>query len=386
MSFGGSTASLFLERTRATSQTNRRPTPDSEALVSSDEEHALPHSHLSNTVRRASASRPTSSWLSDIGQPQAQPARKFSLGNFSVGSNGSQPPTPSSETAPRLQGRPNPAIGFQSSIWTSDRKEPPSRLTEVSHSPTSFIQGGDNQAAASPGFGIGVEIPLNPSFKAGQPRAMSFSAGTGQAANDHLNRLRSGITRKNSAGGLGQGLLLSQVREDDDGDINSNDNDSDAGVRLPQAKPEGSYDPKFWQSNVRQRTTSANVLPPRSYLARSQTFSTADLAVDEDDNVPSNDRFHQQTWPQKVGDGLQSRRHSLAVDFPRQSTYSHTSPQDDAVPEQVLQSPAHAQQLGVADNQNPNMMLPNRQESDCEQKTIFPLSFLSCVPFSLRQF
>lgn len=343
MSFSGGTASLLLERSRLSSG-NRRHTPDSEALVSSDEEHgqSIPSQSQSLAFRRASTSRPQTSWLSDIGQPQ--PARKYSLGVISLTSGNSQPPTPSSETTPRLtttlQSSSSSTTGFQPSIWNSDRKQPPSRLTEVAQSPSS---GSREQLVGSPlergNFGIGVEIPLDPVFRSGQ-RAMSFSVG--QA--DQLSRVRTGITRKNSAGGLGIGHGLAQLREDEDDVASFIDDSSDAGVPLPSDAD--SEQNAFRRALTRQRTMPAGAtnLPAgrTSLQARSMSFRLPDYAVEEEDlTAPAwstNSNFER-----TVNGGLESRRHSLAGVPPRGRavSFAPTRLQEELSPQSPTSNEEH---------------------------------------------
>src|ERR1700712_190080 len=81
----------------------RRATPDSDALVSSDDDHEQnPAMSMSLQSTRSlpghrGARRP--SWLSEVQQSQSslQPQRKYSLGGLSLASAGSQPQTPSAE-------------------------------------------------------------------------------------------------------------------------------------------------------------------------------------------------------------------------------------------------------------------------------------------------
>ncbi|PHH66640.1 hypothetical protein CDD81_6477 [Ophiocordyceps australis] len=193
-----STQSLLLDKVSA-----RTSTPDSEALASSDDEGdhrldapqpsaVLPSSH--RPVRR-------SSWLNDTTQSLARP-RKGSFAS-SMSPTTSHPSTPSAEAAngpwgshasSAVMGRvPAPStFAWGTGIW-NDRKDAPSRLSEVLPSPTSTVPPG---AAGNSFFGpdaglspmstsgsrepntnpqIPFPIPLHPTPKT--YRSQSYSVG-----------------------------------------------------------------------------------------------------------------------------------------------------------------------------------------------------------------
>jgi hypothetical protein len=182
---------------------NRRSTPDSEALASSDDEGDLhrpeqtqPVAHPQKPVRRAS-------WLNDTSQPVSRP-RKGSFASSSMSPTTSHPSTPSAEAGVGPWGNhPNPAgvmgrasgaapFPWGTAIWNSDRKEIPSRLSEVLPSPTSTIPpgaGGNSffgsdmgmsqtspaPRESGPNSQIPFAIPLHPTPKT--YRSQSYSVG-----------------------------------------------------------------------------------------------------------------------------------------------------------------------------------------------------------------
>ncbi|KAI5864271.1 hypothetical protein GGS23DRAFT_491081 [Durotheca rogersii] len=192
-----SNQSILLEKLSA-----RRSTPDSEALASSDDEPdphrqeappplAQPH----RPVRRAS-------WLNDTSQAALPHPRKGSFASSSMSPTASHPSTPSAEsgaatwgshaTSSGPMGRGHqgpPSFPWGTGIWNTERKEPPSRLTEVLPSPTSTIPGnagffgGENpltQTSPTPrdqssNSQIPFAIPLHPTPKT--YRSQSYSVG-----------------------------------------------------------------------------------------------------------------------------------------------------------------------------------------------------------------
>jgi hypothetical protein len=193
----------------------RRSTPDSEALLSSDDDHDTnPAMSVSmHSVKSVPSQRPIrrGSWLSEVRTAQ----RKYSLGGLSLASTGgnSQPPTPSAENGHPLEkassqgqlvsslslwdstpARPTPVTNTPwgpaatsaaqpSSFWGP--KEAP-RWSEFQSSPafsSSAIDdlrsptnttGADN-AHSSATAGIPFDIPLEPNRKT--VRSQSYSAG-----------------------------------------------------------------------------------------------------------------------------------------------------------------------------------------------------------------
>ncbi|KAI0381516.1 hypothetical protein F5Y04DRAFT_63023 [Hypomontagnella monticulosa] len=180
----------------------RRSTPDSEALASSDDE---PDPH------RQEAHQPTvqpqkpvrrASWLNDTSQPTLPHPRKSSFASSSMSPTASHPSTPSAESGAAAWGSHSsstatmgrghqgpPSFPWGTGIWNTERKEPPSRLTEVLPSPTSTIPtgasffGGDgplSQTSPTPreqgaNPQIPFAIPLHPTPKT--YRSQSYSVG-----------------------------------------------------------------------------------------------------------------------------------------------------------------------------------------------------------------
>jgi hypothetical protein len=153
----------------------RQATPDSDALLSSDDDHE-PNPSMSMSMHSAKslpANRPMrrASWLSEVQSAQ----RKYSLSGNSIASAGSQPPTPGLEnpawdTASGNQSRP---AHWNGQIWQKDR---PTRITEVMASPISSA--GDEMRSPQGHVGAGslpFEIPLEPNRKT--IRSQSYSAG-----------------------------------------------------------------------------------------------------------------------------------------------------------------------------------------------------------------
>ncbi len=140
-----SSQSILLEKLNI-----RRSSPDSDALASSDDEvdpHRQEPFHpviqTQKPVRRAS-------WLNDASQTPLAYPRKGSFASSSMSPTGSHPSTPSAETGAAAWGsHPSssgamgrghqgpPSFPWGTGIWNAERKEPPSRLTEVLPSPTS---------------------------------------------------------------------------------------------------------------------------------------------------------------------------------------------------------------------------------------------------------
>lgn len=183
----------------------RRSTPDSEALASSDDEpeHRQEASNApiqqQKPVRRAS-------WLNDTSQPSIPQARKSSFASSGMSPTASHPSTPAAETSSNTWGTHPTHTGtmgrshqapstftWGTGIWNTERsKEPPSRLTEVLHSPTSvappglstsgsfggdgsFMQTSPGPRDVGPNSQIPFAIPLHPTPKT--YRSQSYSVG-----------------------------------------------------------------------------------------------------------------------------------------------------------------------------------------------------------------
>ncbi len=260
---------------------NRRSTPDSEALASSDDE-ADPHrqdplSHsvqLQKPVRRAS-------WLNDTSPAPVPPhPRKGSFASSSMSPTTSHPSTPSAESVPgpwgshsassAVLGRSHGGSGtfaWSTGIWNNERKEPPSRLSEVLPSPTSAMPPGVSGNSLFPGDGmsqtspapkdqansqIPFAIPLHPtpktyrsqSYSVGQLEPDAAAATTMGASAIHGNRARpmpphSGLQHRPSRPSMlsemaNDGTMLGKVNEDEDDD--SNGSVQGSHIRSAEAK------------------------------------------------------------------------------------------------------------------------------------------------------
>lgn len=192
----------------------RKSTPDSEALISSDEDghdHTLRQSHQpiqkGPAISLNTARRQSSSWLNDI-----QPNRKFSLGDV--------------------------------------RRDGPSRLKEVVQSPTSgdFVLPSPTVRNEDDGEGgIGFLLNQNPVRKS--VRSQSYSVGQqdgigqgGTSANNQGPRVRGGgsMSQRNRPAKPSllndtgrDGFTLAQLKEDEYFDDIESSNGSEQGVRLP---------------------------------------------------------------------------------------------------------------------------------------------------------
>ncbi|CAD6442440.1 49026fe2-d1b4-49be-814e-f4a96fff3dad [Sclerotinia trifoliorum] len=236
----------------------RRSTPDSEALASSDDE---PERQDTQQPVNPPQKPPTrrASWLNDTTQSGAQP-RKGSFASSSMSPTASHPSTPSADSntwGPHAQvaaGRghtSSSSFPWGSGIWNSEsRKEPPSRLTEVLPSPTSLHPPGSagngyfpnemmSQRDPSVNPTIPFSIPLHPtpktyrsqSYSVGQldpdtsagpspaavPAASGRGRGIGHSGLQHRPS-RPSMLSEMTEGGLGK---VKEVEDDDDGSTNS---------------------------------------------------------------------------------------------------------------------------------------------------------------------
>ncbi|KAH7135386.1 PSP1 C-terminal conserved region-domain-containing protein [Dendryphion nanum] len=327
----------------------RRPTPDSDAVASSDDEHAtvLPRPAVYPAGRR-----PSSGWLHDI-----QPNRKFSLPSVSF--SGSQPTTPSLELPGHNRAS---ASAFP---WNTNSFAAPAgtRLKEVVPSPTTTQPFAEKQPPIgekplpSPthvegedaiGFLLNQNLPVRK-----QVRSQSYSVGQGDLEGGQYARLRSSLRHRPSKPSLlGDGLAqLSQLREDDIDEIESS-NGSQQGVPLPADYWEREREAK--QSLLKQaavqnarspyRTTASPSGRRKSTLPRSNT----DFAIEEFDDhdhimdaplMSLTRRFSEHNAGNVAGDQL-GRRHSFAT-YAGPTLQMSTLPGHDEVDEELV-SP-HAQ-------------------------------------------
>ncbi|KAJ4295189.1 hypothetical protein N0V90_007199 [Kalmusia sp. IMI 367209] len=196
----------------------RRPTPDSDVLASSDDDH----DNIAPTrpVGLPYASGRRQSWLSDI------PNRKMSLPSVSLGS---QPATPSLDLSNQIR----PTTTWNVSSFTASPSA--NRTKDVLPSPTSAHGPGDKSFGAAPSS----ETDDTVGFLLGQHgvrksvRSQSYSVGQGDIDNQ-ASRLRSSLRHRPSKPSLlGESAVgLGQLREDDIDEIESS-NGSQQGIALP---------------------------------------------------------------------------------------------------------------------------------------------------------
>lgn len=161
----------------------RKSTPDSEALVSSDDEHEHVPGMSMRSMHAGSGPKPArrSSWLSEV---QSTQTRKVSFGSFS--GNQSQPATPSGEQGPwptsnaTFRSAPNGNVPWSTQIWHAEsRKELPLRFCQMQQNyAASDMSAADERDGVS---AIPFQIPLEPNRKA--YRSLSYSVG--QLDEDH---------------------------------------------------------------------------------------------------------------------------------------------------------------------------------------------------------
>ena len=275
--FPGSSASMLLDRSKIGI---RGSTPDSEALVSSDDEQDHHHRLHPVTSNPNSKSNRRSSWLTET---QQSPIRKSSLGG-----NGPFTPTSPNSSAPSSEqsiwgnsGGPitastigrghstNNSFPWGNPIWNNDvQKGPPHRLTEVLPSPTSIVPPGSSslyneEPLRSPPPGqenlaessIPFAIPLQPTLKT--YRSQSYSVGqldpessnpppTTYAGYGVVGRSRNGMpyanlqhrpSRPSMLGDLSHDpSLLGQVQEVEDDEESSTGSESGVQLSTTQAR------------------------------------------------------------------------------------------------------------------------------------------------------
>jgi hypothetical protein len=159
--------------------TARQSTPDSDALLSSDDDHD--HNTSMSMSMHSAKSLPVhrpgrrSSWLNEV-QPSQ---RKFSLGGVPFTSGGSQPPTPAGDSGTwDNSGNASRNFPWNSQVWQKDHR--PTRIGEVIPSPTATFHedprspGSSRDQAAISGT-LPFDIPLEPNRKI--VRSQSYSAG-----------------------------------------------------------------------------------------------------------------------------------------------------------------------------------------------------------------
>lgn len=310
----------------------RRSTPDSEALASSDDE-GDPHrqdTHQPSVqppkpVRRAS-------WLNDTSQQPPPHPRKGSFASSSMSPTTSHPSTPSAESGAGAWGShtgPSAVLGrghggpssfpWGTGIWNSERKEPPSRLTEVLPSPTSAVppgqanafyanDGGLTQTSLAPrdaGGSIPFAIPLHPtpktyrsqSYSVGQlePETVSTSASTGIMGARVRPIPHSGLQHRPSRPSMlsemaNDGTMLGKVNEDDDddstGSMQSSQQQSAEAKTIEMLTRENAMlrQQQYQNSRIRPRASTAAAYGMGNGYLQEPVPEESDYAVDEHDD------------------------------------------------------------------------------------------------------
>ncbi|KAF2800162.1 hypothetical protein K505DRAFT_229341 [Melanomma pulvis-pyrius CBS 109.77] len=224
----------------------RRPTPDSDVLASSDDDHDHVPARLAPTNPYPVGRRASQGWMHDI-----RPNRKFSLPSGTLA--GSQPTTPSLEQPPQPPQQPRaaaPSFGWNTSSFSSTPSG--TRLQEMLPSPTTSAHPTGEKLLQSPttveaddgiGFLLNQQGPIRK-----QVRSQSYSIGQQDIENSPVGqfsaRVRSSVRHRPSKPSLlgDSAVGLSQLREDDVDEVESS-NGSEQGVRLP---------PGYWEREQKQ--------------------------------------------------------------------------------------------------------------------------------------
>lgn len=255
----------------------RRPTPDSDALVSSDDdrEHMTPVVRPSagayHTTRRPSATGGSGGWIQDIKRDPNE--RKFSLPSVSFA--GSQPTTPALELP--QQARPG-ASNFPWNTSSFSSMQSSSRLKEVLPSPTSAHPPNDKGMPSPTTFegddGIGFLLnQQNPSPIRKAVRSQSYSIGQGDIEHSPVGQfsarlnLKSNLRHRPSKPSLlGEPATgLSQLKEDEADEVESS-NGSQQGIRLPA---------DYWERENKQALLKQTAVENAHARARMQAGSSS---------------------------------------------------------------------------------------------------------------
>ncbi|KAL2130759.1 hypothetical protein VTI74DRAFT_5977 [Chaetomium olivicolor] len=315
---------------------NRRSTPDSEALASSDDE-AEGHRH-DNPPPPAQPPKPMrrSSWLNDTSQqslPRQTAQRKGSFASSSMSPTASHPSTPAGEAGVTAWGSASggvlnrgPSAGgsfpWGTGFWSTERKEAPQRLAEVLPSPTStvppggsstsFFGGDSGLAQGSPGprdassSQIPFPIPLHPTPKT--YRSQSYSVGqlepesiaTTMAASTVLGTRRPighpGLqhrpSRPSMLSEMNDGTMLGKVNEDDDddssGSMQGSQHQDQAAKTIEMLTRENMMlrqQQQYQQARLRPRASTASAFGLSSSYLQEPVPEESDYAVDEHDEL-----------------------------------------------------------------------------------------------------
>ncbi|KAK4202548.1 hypothetical protein QBC40DRAFT_294608 [Triangularia verruculosa] len=308
---------------------NRRSTPDSEALASSDDEpEALRQENVPPTVQPPKPMR-RASWLNDGTQQQPMRQRKESFASSSMSPTTSHPSTPAAEAGTSVWGttgvlgRAHSGSGtfaWGTGIWNTERKEPPSRLTEVLPSPTSAVPPGSSSSSffgndftqtspgprETPNSQIPFPIPLHPTPKT--YRSQSYSVGQLEPSESVIN---AGIppalgSRVRPMGHPGlqhrpsRPSMLSEMANDSSlGKVNEDDDDDSTGSLQGSQHQEQAKTIEMLtrenmmlrqqqyqnQSRLRPRASTSSWGLPNGYFTQEPVPEESDYAIDEHDEA-----------------------------------------------------------------------------------------------------
>ncbi|KAK5660938.1 hypothetical protein OQA88_12312 [Cercophora sp. LCS_1] len=316
---------------------NRRSTPDSEALASSDDEGDLHRQESLPTSMPPSKPVRRASWLNDTSQQPPPPRpRKGSFASSSMSPTTSHPSTPSAEsgagawgthpTSSGVLGRAHAGTSsfpWGTGIWNNERKEPPSQLTEVLPSPTSAVppSGSTNSfygndiltqtspAPRDPGGSIPFAIPLHPtpktyrsqSYSVGQlePETTTPSLGPSSMLGSRNRTIpHSGLQHRPSRPSMlsemaNDGNMLGKVNEDDDDDSTgsmqgSQHQSAEAAKTIEMLQRENQMlrqQQQYQNSRLRPRASTAAVYGLGNGYLQEPVPEESDYAIDEHDEA-----------------------------------------------------------------------------------------------------
>lgn len=309
----------------------RTSTPDSEALASSEDE--LDHRpDVPQAVVQPQKPVRRSSWLNDTTQSLSRP-RKGSFASSSMSPTTSHPSTPSAEAgnAPWGSHSTSSAMGraaatssftWGTGIW-NDRKDAPSRLSEVLPSPTSTAPPGSgpnsffgpdagltqtSTASREPGPNsqIPFAIPLHPtpktyrsqSYSVGQldpdiapPPSMSSTAALGRARHPALQHRPSRPSMLSEM--ANDGSVLSKVKEVDGDDESASESLQGSFHQTSESKTiemltrENAMlrQQQQYNSRIRPRASTGAAYLSNGYSLREAVPEESDYAIDELDET-----------------------------------------------------------------------------------------------------
>ncbi|KAF2749582.1 PSP1-domain-containing protein [Sporormia fimetaria CBS 119925] len=174
----------------------RRPTPDNESLVSSEDEQLA-------TRGMFGTRRPSNSWLHDI-----QRNRKYSMPTVSLAGGSSQPTTPAADLPAPIGTRPGASTSSVRFNTTSFTAQANHRFKEVLPSPTTAQPSGETADTFAFHSPVVMKSGRSQSYSIGQPDAEQLPYG--HRTSSIANTLRPRHSRPSLAG---EGLA--QLPEDD---------------------------------------------------------------------------------------------------------------------------------------------------------------------------